>query len=1166
MSSPTLLIGLGGTGSKIVAKVAQMIPADQKQNISCVIFDTDANDIPLIKKADPTIKIVQTSARMTVGEYLSNDPHAKENWFPVNPPLNAKVLSEGAAQVRSISRLGFEAALQANKMGPLQEAIQELYRVDQSRPDQALRLTIVSSLAGGTGSGLVVPVALYVRRYLQDNFHHNANISRGFFILPEVFYSSVPEDQHGNLQSNAYAAVRELDAFLMKGNKTLPEEYADSVKIELPVPGTDRYQNYDLAPYDFCFLFDAQNANGEKLNDLEQYMDHAANILYAMSIGPVNKRSNSSEDNVLRKIVKEKGRNRYAGAGASRLIYPYADICQLVGLNWASKSISEQWLEYDRRYDQEMQRLLKRKEEGYAVDDVDRRDHYALTLKTDANNGKPFASYIVRMVEGTDPQQPSLPDQYVMRLLEKNQQSVNTNKKLSAASESISESLAGIKYNKKSDNISTICTQLDGVCDEIENYLVVGQTYCDQDAKDLAYSLFEGALNEGRVKEDIYLDTALQVKNTYLPPNAIRYYLILALQRMNALLDETNHLIHEEKCTIEDFKKFALKKVGAPNPSSADPFKKYSPSSKLKWKRQKEEEAYVQKAKSALAQMQNQAENYIQLCAQKVILERGIDYLDNMIRGFESFYEALQSQLKGLESRQKDIYRRYTLAPGMTIRYVAASKPCLEEILVRYPYQGSLISIDSALSQRIVDKVFRYVASTKKPNPSRYFGTLFEDDIIAYYQELAHKKLAGQLDQGIFKAMELEADLLLDDEKRDSLAVLDQYVRDIIENTRGLATPFIEKPSELVATCIDACAFNPEFMPKSGDESHEAKLIREELVAHGGEGDDDIDRNTILFYRAYYGLRANSLSKFAPPYQSETHIRNGGEYYNAYSQLVKSIHPNNPHEQIQEITPHIDKSWHLAAKMPDLDEAQQDIEEYANQAAFFWMLVFDVLDFKTESNGVGVYQLNYGRLGLEQGDLIYDGKNRSSKIHEVLRALALDSLYVETLRQYADKHVKADSIQLLPLEETETYQRLLNMEVPLSSDTLGQENKAYPNGHRLSISVLDIPLILKSSMPSNMLRRQNVLSLLHVSLKELVRYISMFSSPDELAGHLETLMIHEYNLFNQNLSDPSLVYAQAKDPFVLDILEQSANFLDEYKLFELAKEMRHQADTIKRGK
>lgn len=128
MNSPTLLVGLGGTGSKIVARVSEMIKKDeQRRNISCVIFDTDANDIPEIKKEHPEIYVVQTSARMTVGEYLEEDHYARDNWFPVNPPLDRKVLSEGAGQVRSISRLGFESVIRSGMMDPLKKAIEDLY-------------------------------------------------------------------------------------------------------------------------------------------------------------------------------------------------------------------------------------------------------------------------------------------------------------------------------------------------------------------------------------------------------------------------------------------------------------------------------------------------------------------------------------------------------------------------------------------------------------------------------------------------------------------------------------------------------------------------------------------------------------------------------------------------------------------------------------------------------------------------------------------------------------------------------------------------------------------------------------------------------------------------------------------------------------------------------
>lgn len=83
---------------------------------------------------------------------------------------------------------------------------------------------------------------------------------------------------------------------------------------------------------------------------------------------------------------------------------------------------------------------------------------------------------------------------------------------------------------------------------------------------------------------------------------------------------------------------------------------------------------------------------------------------------------------------------------------------------------------------------------------------------------------------------------------------VDQYVRDVIGSTRALSTPFIEKPSEINASPIYASAFHPSLLPARGDESYQAKLIQEELIAKGGIGDDEIDKNTIMFYQSYYGL------------------------------------------------------------------------------------------------------------------------------------------------------------------------------------------------------------------------------------------------------------------------------------------------------------------------
>lgn len=98
MIAPTLLVGLGGTGSKIVSRVSKMVTEEQRKHIGFAVFDTDINELREIREANPYIKTIQTSTKLTVGEYLNIDTHARDTWFPVNGILNSKSLTEGAGR------------------------------------------------------------------------------------------------------------------------------------------------------------------------------------------------------------------------------------------------------------------------------------------------------------------------------------------------------------------------------------------------------------------------------------------------------------------------------------------------------------------------------------------------------------------------------------------------------------------------------------------------------------------------------------------------------------------------------------------------------------------------------------------------------------------------------------------------------------------------------------------------------------------------------------------------------------------------------------------------------------------------------------------------------------------------------------------------------------
>ena len=67
MIAPTLLVGLGGTGSKIVCRVSKMVTKEQRRHIGFAVFDTDINELREIREENPYIKIFPEA-------FIHNDP------------------------------------------------------------------------------------------------------------------------------------------------------------------------------------------------------------------------------------------------------------------------------------------------------------------------------------------------------------------------------------------------------------------------------------------------------------------------------------------------------------------------------------------------------------------------------------------------------------------------------------------------------------------------------------------------------------------------------------------------------------------------------------------------------------------------------------------------------------------------------------------------------------------------------------------------------------------------------------------------------------------------------------------------------------------------------------------------------------------------------------
>ncbi|MBE6734650.1 MAG: TIR domain-containing protein [Ruminococcaceae bacterium] len=254
---PTLLIGLGGFGSRTVDNIYGK--RKEKNNITAFAIDTDINDLQIFNHI-PMHNTIALSQAFTVKHCLELLPEATQ-WYPNNPLLYNKSLCEGSGQVRANARLAYEIALKHHSFDRL---LDELFLLaHQCKTNNTfLRVSIITSLSGGTGSGIFIQIALLIREHVNAYFP-DLNIEiHGEFILPSnfLYMYSKPKIERRFMESNAYAALKELNA--------IDEHiYNNFSPLELRygyIQADNDKTHIDTLPYNYCFLYD--KINNDKFN------------------------------------------------------------------------------------------------------------------------------------------------------------------------------------------------------------------------------------------------------------------------------------------------------------------------------------------------------------------------------------------------------------------------------------------------------------------------------------------------------------------------------------------------------------------------------------------------------------------------------------------------------------------------------------------------------------------------------------------------------------------------------------------------------------------------------------------------------------------------------------------------------------------------------------
>lgn len=293
--------------------------------------------------------------------------------MPVSRGLIEETMIDGASQMRSKSRLAFFDTIKTSRISALEQVINTM--IENKELGQKIRVMIVSSLAGGTGSGMFIQTALWVRNYLDE---HNAEATiRGVFVLPDVFINTIKDikenrDEKESLYANAYGAIRELNA--------ITKIKVKGIKPQLPIKVDGLFDSSSekisgKPVFDYVFFIDNVTSTGNEMKSIEEYERFISKVVYMQLYAPMETNLLSEEDNLF-KIFQRCDEPIFGSCGAARAVYPTDSVLQYCSLKASLDSVSSGWLKIDEQIDCMEKKRNEREKAGYNPDPIDKKAEF----------------------------------------------------------------------------------------------------------------------------------------------------------------------------------------------------------------------------------------------------------------------------------------------------------------------------------------------------------------------------------------------------------------------------------------------------------------------------------------------------------------------------------------------------------------------------------------------------------------------------------------------------------------------------------------------------------------------------------------------------------------------------------------------------------------------
>lgn len=352
----TVVIGVGGQGSSIALRVKQRLldyaaerqqAERERQYIEKYVrvFSVDTKNEQAIHgqlsaESEWILQpggAVQAVRNIQGPERPGTPPNFLREWWPKNIRTPGDFLA-GAGAVRAKGRLAYYLQGQGIAAN-IAEAITGLRNVRDADPlaqgdAQPVYVIIAGSLSGGTGSGILLTLAMHIRKLVTGNVK-----IIGAIPLASVMEMAPSDMLRQSVRANCSAALRELEWF-----QTPPDLRVGQITPFFKLgaeaivgDGTDGA----LLPFDLCFVYTRGNRNGLVLKDHADYTQLVADCLALDINSPVSDGSKSRLSNFIQAATvqvrppdgtKECKPVVFASSGAAALEYPVRNVSEYLGL------------------------------------------------------------------------------------------------------------------------------------------------------------------------------------------------------------------------------------------------------------------------------------------------------------------------------------------------------------------------------------------------------------------------------------------------------------------------------------------------------------------------------------------------------------------------------------------------------------------------------------------------------------------------------------------------------------------------------------------------------------------------------------------------------------------------------------------------------------------